>query len=250
MSIDNYEGASDSFSWPYNPNVFDDSSDMNFTRTGIPYARHHIIVSGGGISPKQLVLTGHFSGTNKDTNYRDLSAHFHESHKLKKLYFESDKFYLGVGRQIKQTRAGGRTNFIDYVATFETLIGILFGNTQRTSGTNAGNTTTFIEEITGTVTNGASDVTVTDGTNSLKIPASALSTNDAIVIKFVSMQDSGSGIYVSEFNYTTIAGTATNQLQTTGGSGLIQLASGTNVSTITTGNLTSATIKFRDGYTA
>lgn len=251
MSIDNYEGASDSFSWPYNPLSYDDSMDANYTFTNISYQRHHILVSGGGIAPKSTILTGHFSGTNRLVNYRSLAKHFQENYKLKKLYFESDKFQLGVGRQCKKIHAGGRTQFVDYIATFDTVIGILFGDTQRTSGTNQGNVTTFIEEITGTVTNGANPITVSDALgNSWTIPASALTTGQAIVVKLVSMVDSGSGIYVSEYNYATIAGTQTKEIQSTTGFGIIQLAAGANVSTINTSNLTNAVVTFRDGWSA
>lgn len=250
MAISNYAGSADTFTWPHNPNVFDDAIDSNYEFTNIPFSRYHFLVSGGGIPPKQIVLTGHFDGANKFTNYRGLAVHFTENHKLKKLYWESDKFYLGIGKSIKQTNSGGRTNFIDYVSTFETVIGILFGNTQKTSGTNDGNVTTFIEEITGTVTSGASNITVTDGTNSYLIPATSLTTGQAIVIKFVHMVDSGNGIYVTEFRYCTVAGTQIKTVQTSAGSGIIQLGAGLNVSTITVANLTNAVVKFRDGWVA
>ena len=250
MTLDNYEGAADLFTWPHNPQTFDDVLNSNHTMTRLPYFRHHVVVGGGGIDPKLIVLTGQFNGASKLTNYRALAKHISEDQKLKKLFWETDKFYLGIGRQIKQTNSGGRTNFIDYVATFETIIGILFGNTQRTSGTNAGNTTTFVEEITGTVTNGANPLTVTDGTNSWQIPASSLTTGQAIVFKFVSMVDSGQGIFVSEYNFVTVAGTQTRNVQTTGGSGILQLAPGANVSTIVTANLSSKVVKFRDGFVA
>jgi len=251
MTISNYEGTADEFSFPYNPISYDDTIDANYSFTNINYQRHHILVSGGGIAPKSIILTGHFSGASRLSNYRSLAKHFQENQKLKKLYFETDKFLLGIGRQCKKTHVGGRTNFVDYVASFDTIIGILLGNTQRTSGTNEGDVTTFIEEVSGTVTSGASDITVTDALgNSWKLPASALTTGQAIVVKFVSMVDSGSGIYVSEYNYATIAGSQTKTIQTTGGFGLIQLAAAANITTITTTNLTSPVIKFRDGWSA
>ena len=198
--------------------------------------------------PKAIVLTGHFSGSSKRTYYESLSKHFAQTTQLKKLYFESDKFCLGIGKDIKQTNAGGRTNFIDYVAAFEGVIGMLFGDTLRTSGTNEGNITTFVESITGTVTSGASDVTLTDGTTTLTIPASALTTGQAIVYNVVKMVDSGSGIYVSEYAYMSIAGTQTKLVQATGGFGILKLAAGINVSTISTTNLGTVVKSFRDGW--
>ncbi len=248
MTISNYISPADTFTFPYNPISYDDVADSNHEITNLPYQKHHILISGGGISPKSIILTGHLSGTSKLTNFRLLSKHFTQTTKLKKLYFESDKFALGIGKQIKKTHTGGRTNFIDYVASFEAIVGILFGDTEKTTGTNAGNIKTFITEITGTVTSGASDVTMTDGTVTLTIPSSKLTTGQAIVYKFIKMVDSGSGIYVSEYAYVTIAGTQTTSVAATGGFGILTLGAGTNISTVTATNLTSLVKKFRDGW--
>lgn len=318
ITISNYAGTSDTFTFQHNPQVFDDTLDTNYNIKQIPFERRHILVSGAGIAPKTLILTGHFNGSTKlSTYYRGLAKHVSENHKLKKLYWETDKFYLCVGKQIKQTNSGGRTNFIDYVCSFETIVGYLFGNTLRTSGTNAGNITTVLEELTGTVTNGANPITISDGLgNVITIPASALTTSQNIIFMFVDMIDSGSGVYVSEYNYFglgvdsgTTDGTTANKLvqsgqnflttvavndlvvnttdstkakvtavdndttlsisedimvsgeafiiyrqsltvQTTSGTGIIQLESGANITTVTTTNITSAVKKFRDGYIA
>ena len=201
-------------------------------------------------------MTGHMDGSSKLTNYRALRKHIQENIKLKKLYFESNKFYLGIGTQIKKTNTGGRTNFIDYVATFKTIIGILLDNTQQTytnggaHETNDGDVTTFVEEISGIVTSGAADITVADALgNALKIPAASLTTGQAVVITFVKMVDSGSGIYVTEYNYTTVAGSQINTVQTTGGFGLIQLAAAASTSGLTITNLNAGyTVKFRNGW--
>lgn len=249
MSISNYTGTADTFSWPYNPNVLDTDAVSNHTVLNVPYRAQHVITAGNGVAPKSLILTGHFSGTDKWTNFRFMSKHFHQTIQLKKLFFESDKFYIGIGKQIKKTHSGGRTNFIDYVAGFECIIGLLFGSTEKTSGTNAGNVETFVHEITGTVTSGASDITITDDLgNQITIPASELTTGQAIVYTLVKMVDTGSGIYISEYAYVTIAGTQTKLVQTTDGFGILKIAAGANVSTIVTTNLTSAVVKFRDAY--
>ena len=251
MKIENFEGTADTFTFPHNPNVLDDNIEGNATFTNIGFQKRHIVVGGGGIAPKSIVLQGHFDGSTKDSDYQNLSKHFSQNDKLKKLYFESDKFYLGVGETIKQTRSGGRTNFIDYVANFKTILGILFDDTEVSSGTNGGNIRTFITEITGTVTSGASDITLTDNHgNQLTIPSSVLTTGNAIVLKLVSMIDSGDGVNVSEYNVVTVAGTQTRVVSVTDGTGLLVLDAGENVSTISTTNLTSAVIKFRNGWTS
>ena len=258
MKISNYSGAADTFTWDYNPNTFDDSISSNYTITNIDYQRYHIFVSGGGVAPKTIVLTGHFSGDDKNTDYRTLSGHFMENYKLKKLYFDSDRFYLGVGKEIKKTHTGGRTNFLDYVATFETVVGVLFAHTQQTHTdggaeiTNSGNVTTFVEEIAGDVISGASDIVISDGLgNEITIPAASLTTDQAVVISFVKMVDSGDGIYVTEYNYTTVAGTQIKTVQTTDGFGILQVAAAATSATISVANLDGPyTIKFRNAYSA
>ena len=249
MSISNYIGTADTFTWPYNPQAFDDTTDSNHEITPIGFQRHHILVSGGGIAPKNILLTGHLSGTSKRTNWQALSKHFMQTTLLKKLYYESDKFHLGIGKQIKRTEVGGRTNFIDYVATFEAIIGILFGNTAKTSGTNGGNATTFVTNITGTITSGASDLVISDNLgNEITIAAAKLTTGHAFTYALVQMVDSGSGISVSEYAYCELNSTQTKNVQTTDGFGLLQIAAGANVSTISVTNLSSAVVTFRDGY--
>lgn len=260
MKISNYSGTANTFTFPNNPQTFDDEIDSNYTNTLIDYQRHHILVSGGGVSPKQIVLSGFLFGTDKNTNYRTLSGHFMENTKLKKLYFDSDRFYLGVGKSIKKTHSSGRTNFLDYVATFETIVGVLFNDTQTTytqggaDKTNNGNVTTFIEEISGTVTNGAADIVIGDNLgNQITIPNASLTTGQAVVIKFVQMVDSGDGIYISEYNYTTVAGSQIKTVKTTDGFGILQLAAGESISDMSLGSINldaGYTIKFRDAYSA
>jgi len=258
MKIENYFGTSDTFTFPNNPQSFDDSIVSNHTQTKIGYQRHHIFVSGGGIEPKKIVLTGFFFGTDDDSDYQTLSGHFIDNTKLKKLYFDSDRFYLGIGSQIKKTQSSGRTNFVDYVATFETLIGVLFSNTQKTytqgdaHQTNTGNVTTFIEEIKGDVSDGADSIIISDNLgNSITIPASSLTTSQEVVISLVKMVDSGSGIYVSEYNYTTVEGSQIKTTRTSDGLGIIQLGATRTTLDLTVANLDAGyTIKFRDAYSS
>jgi len=251
MKIENYETwktdiSADTFNWAYNPISVDFQSIGNEQITKLPFANYHIITSGGGHEPPTIVLTGHFSGTNKMDNYRSLSKHFHEGHLLKKLYFEDDKFLIGIGKNIKRTHVGGRTNFVDYVAIFQSLFGIQFGDSEKTS--NSGNVTTFITYIYGTVDNGAQDIIITDKIgNELKISSDNLNTNDVFVYRLVSFVESVStGIYITNYGYCTINGTAVNSI--TKGLGLLSVLSGDDVSTITISNLNNVTIYLRDGW--
>ena len=249
MKIENYEDPADTFTFPNNPLAFDDTLDSNHKITPIGFQRHHILVSGGGISPASMILTGQFNGADRWINYRLLSKHFVQTTQLKKLFFEADKFYLGVGKQIKKTHTGRRTMFIDYVAAFESILSILFSDTEKTSGTNAGNVTTYVTEITGTITNGANPVVIADMLgNEITIPANVLNTDDTFLYRLVQMVNSGSGIYVSEYAYVEIEGVQTKAVGTTAGFGILQLAAGANITTINTINLSSVVRTFRDGY--
>ena len=245
VKIENYEGTADTFTFPYNPLSFDGDVRSNFTDTEYSYFDNKILVSSGSIAPANLILTGHFSGSTRWTDYRNLSSHFGSSHKLKKLYFESDKFYIGVGKELKKTHSGGRTNFIDYVFNFSAVLGGVYGDTLKTEGTNAGNRSTYVFEITG-MTNG-SNVTLEDSFGNV-ITVTNTTTGQPFKYSLVKMVDSGRGIFVSEYGYVEIDGNHTRQVTNTDGFGLLRIGAGANVSTIFTSNLTSPVIKFRDGY--
>lgn len=257
MKIENYEGTLDSFTIPGNVKTFDDPSDSNGSTTEIDYARNHIHIGGGGLLPKIEGIAGSLYGEDKNEEYEELSKHFaYEDNKLKKLYWKTDRFYLGIGQGCKQANNAGRTNFIDYAAAFKVLIQQLFSDTQKTGTasspeTNEGNITTYIEEITGTIISGASDLVIGDSVgNEITIPSSKLTTGQSFILKLVKMVDSGSGVFVSEYNYVTLDGTRERSVQSSEGLGYLQLESTKDTSDITVTNLTSYSIKFRDGYSA
>jgi hypothetical protein len=254
VKIENYEGTADSFTFPYNPLVFDNTSDSNFSYYEYNLYNHSIIVGAGNIKPSSVIITGHFSGVDRWTNYRKLSKHFSENNKLKKLFFESDKFYLGVGKQLKKTHSGERTNFIDYVGMFQCVIGKVFGNTLKTTGTNEGNSFTYVSELTARVTSGASNIVLSDGLGtSITIKSGAFATNNYIKYELVTMLGGGDGSFVSEYRVISISTdgttfTRTIDVTSTALSGLLMLDSGANVSTIGASNTYDLVVKFRDGY--
>lgn len=249
MSIDNYEESSDPFTWPNNPNVFDDTIDPNYTVTKLPYGKAHIFITAGGIDPKSMILTGHFNeadSADKRADYNTLANHVIEA-KLKKLFFASDRFYISLGKQIKQTNTGGRTGFIDYIATFEAPIGILFGSAQKSSGTNGGTTQTFIEKITATNSSG-NPFTITDNhDNGITITPAG---SGAIIILLITLKDIGSGTKAIKLMYVTVDGTESNRKTASGKNSMfLRLDPAENVSTISiSGDISSSTEFFRDGY--
>jgi len=241
------------FSFPHNPNSFDDPIDTNNTYFPIPYKNHHMVVSGGGNNAKLVVLSGHFSGSTRNTDYESLSK-FQFSNELQRLYFTSDRYYLGMLSQCKKTHSGGRTNFVDYVATFQTVLAILFGDTERITGVNAGNITTFVTEITGQH-DGAGDIVLADALgNEITIKEADLVGNTYFRYSFVKMIESGSGLNISKFGVIEVDNNASYTsptIVTTKTTGLLKLDAAANISTVTATNTTGTlTKKFRDGHSA
>ena len=65
------------------------------------------------------------------------------------------------------------------------------------------------------------------------------------------MVDSGDGIFVTEYNFTTVAGSQIGTARTTDGFGLIQLEAAADTSDLTVTNLDAGyTIKFRNAYSS
>jgi hypothetical protein len=206
MTLGNYIGVASTFTWPHNPRTFSVTSASNHETKTYGAVDLNIVVSGGGISPRLIPMAGYFEGTDKMTNYRSLSVHFRQTKKLKKLYWETDKFYLGIGKDISQANVGGRTNFIDYTCNFQCVLGPLWGETQRTSGTNAGNAPTYIEDIRGTVTDGGSDVVISDAHgSSITIDDAAIATGQTFLYRFVHFVSSGSEVVVLHYNWVGLS---------------------------------------------
>jgi hypothetical protein len=248
MTIDNYDTTADLYTFAYNPQVYETTLDNNYTVTEIPFDKKHIFISGGGISPRMFILSGHTSGTNRFSDFRGLAKHVAQSTVLKKLFFENDKFAIVIGKQCKQVNTGERTMFIDYVASFQSPIGLLFKSTSATSGTNGGNASTFIESVTGTVTGSGTAITFTDGTNSFSLSGTGLTAGDAIVMSMIKMVSSGNGIYTTNYRVVTVNGVISRRVSTTAGTGILTLAAGANVTTIVTTNLSSKVVTFRDAW--
>ena len=252
MKIENYEVwktdiSADTFTFPYNPKSINYPNESNHEMSILPYNNRHIAVSGAGFNPATIILNGHFSGSTRWTNWRLLTKHWGQTTKIKKLFFESDKFSLGIPKRVERTNSSNRTNFVDYVAGFETIIAMLFGSTERTTGVNAGNIDTYVFEVSGTY-DGSGDVVISDGTNIITIPEAELTLNDIVTYRLVSFESSGDIAYVTEYGIVEIEGAISNKVRTSAGSGILKLASGVNITTVTTTNLTSVSKKFNDGW--
>ena len=213
MTITNFIGATDTFTFPHNPQVFDIALQNNMEIKKYAHYNYATVISTGGVLPKGLILSGHFDGTSKRTNFNDLTKHVQQSEHLKELVFEATKFHLVVGNQVKETNSGGRTNFIDYVASFTSIVPGVFSTTLKThtdggaEQTNAGTGNTFVFEIAGTY-DGSGDVVLSDSLgNSLTVSSTAFSATEKMIYRLVVYVPSGSGTltYVTEYGYVGIA---------------------------------------------
>jgi len=253
MKIENYEGSADTFTFQYNPQVFDDTVDKFVDQQDYIYGFSYFGLTAPIKSKRIINITGHFSGATKDTNYRALAKHMADN-KLKKLYFSTDKFYIVVPRTVKKTQSGGRTNFVDYVAGFISPFGILFSDTQKSglydsAEENEGNIFTPIEKITGSVTNGVAVEISDDDGNGLAFTPTATGT---LTIYLVKMDDIGSDNYFTEYFYAVVGGTKQIlSVANTNKSMILGLDASQSLATLFTGGTITGitpTFYFRDGF--
>ena len=219
FKIENYDESGSTFTFPHNSKVFDDANTFDNINKEVPFDNKHIYITSGSLRPKILSIQGQFEGASKETNWRSLLEKC-ASKKLKKFYFDSDRFYIVLSPQFKKTHSGGRTNFLDYVGSFVTPIPFVFSDTQKndiyTSGapgswtdgskTNAGSHKTFIEKVVVVMDAGGSaghTFTIKDGhTNGITVTMDAYSENDEMIIYLIKMVDS-KGINTTEYWYVT-----------------------------------------------
>lgn len=170
IKLEDYENASDTFVFPYNPNSVEFGTNKFLDQRNLPYSFAFLGMTSSIKSNINIGLNGHFDGATKNSDYRGLVVKVNNPILLK-LYFENtnDKFYLCTGTNVQKVPAGNRPLLTDYVANFFSPFGILFDATQQSglktsSNSNDGDMETPIEKITGSVTNGVA-VTIQDGNN-------------------------------------------------------------------------------------
>ena len=94
MKIETYKTdltSGESFTFPINPTVLDDSIEFDMNRTDVPFDNKHIFITKGTMKPRTVGIQGYFTGENKETNFQDL-VKFSSSQELKKIFFSDDKF--------------------------------------------------------------------------------------------------------------------------------------------------------------
>lgn len=256
MKIENFEGTLDTFSFPHNSRVFDDGVGKFVDEKDIPYHFTYFGTTMSIKSKRDIVISGHFDGSNKEADYRALSKHVN-SNQLKKFFFDDDKFFVVIPKTCKRTHSGGRTNFIDYVANFVSPFGLLFGKTLK-SGSNSsaekneGNVDTPILEITGSVTGGTAVVINDKDGNGFEFNPSA---TGSMTLSLIKMVDLGGEMFFSEYLYCVV-GSAKQVLNVSDvtKSMFLKLGSDESLSTLfgggTISGVSSLLFKFRDGYSS
>jgi len=264
MKIENYSGTANTFTFPDNPKLVDDASNSNMQVTNVPFSNVHIFITSGALDPKNLTLNGFFRGASKLSNYNTLTENVFAP-QLKKLYFETDRFYIVKGLNCKKTNQGGRTQFIDYVANFATPISFVFSDTQKSASyngsawtdgtqTNAGSHVTYIEEIVVSINGNGSNGTfiIADNSgNGITVTLSSYTSGDTLIIYLI-RDDNDRGIYTTENWYCTLNGVKVPRKTTSGKYSLnLSLQPEEAVNTLTiSGTLPYSTsvIKWRDAY--
>jgi hypothetical protein len=258
LKLTNYESASDTFTFPYNPNTLEIVSTKFIDQRQLPYAFTFMGFGNPIRSSITIALNGHFDGTDKNTNYRALARKVNMP-TLEKLYFIDDysKFYLCTGNTVQKVPSGNRPLLVDYVANFFSPFGILFSDTQQsglkasTTVKNNGNVATPIEKITGTVTSG-SLVTIKDkNNNGFKFTPSEDGTMTYYIVKITSPDNA---INITQYMYVEVDGAAqVLQNASTSGDMMLRLEPGESLNDIfAAGSVTGITATFfvRDGWSS
>ena len=243
------------FTFPHNPNVYDDTLNKFTDQRDYAYAFSYFGVTNTLKSKKSIIINGHFDGTTKNTEYASLFR-MCNSNRIRKIYLGTDKFHIVFPIDCKKTNTGGRTNFIDYIASFVSPFGLLFDDTQKSgnasaSDENQGDIFTPIEKITGTLTDtNLATIKDADGNGFTFTPTSA----STLTIYLIKLLDIGSDNFFTEYIYAEIAGTRQVLTRATANKSMILgLETGESLNDLFSGGTVSANISsplffFRDGH--
>jgi hypothetical protein len=157
------------FEFPFNPQVITFPLTMDRNVIEIPYGLHHVIVTGGGVKTRELVLNGTFPGSNKLSDYNGLSK-WVISKDMCRFWLNSTSFYYVIGSGIRQSLSNEKVNFIDYVATFLSISPFVYSTARFVSKSFTHNA----EDSSAVLTNtgnapSVAKITITAGANITKV---------------------------------------------------------------------------------
>ena len=141
--------AAAAYSFQTNPKVVNiplEKNDISYSKTETT-SRIPFIHSQGIVAPRAIIINGTCYGTTKRTIFRGLQSEIYDND-IKRFWINSTHYYEVMGQNIRETLAGERTNFIDYVGNLVTVQPYLQEATNRTA-------TITITDEGDTVLNGA-----------------------------------------------------------------------------------------------
>ena len=141
--------AAAEFSFPDNPQSVNLPFDNNSTTMDRPYGKFHIFQTAGGVGIRNMVLTGSMRGSSRLSNFNNLAAQIHDAN-VKRFWISDTKYINVLGKSVSETLQGGRTNFIDYVASLQAVLPY-FCSTEKTYvwSSNTANKTTLNDATSG-----------------------------------------------------------------------------------------------------
>ena len=113
--------ANAEYTFQVNPKNYNIPFSSNHMTTEMPFGKMHLIIGGGGVATRKIVLTGETYGTDRLTYYNNLAKQINKNEILR-FWVSDTRFYVVKGKDISQTLQGGRTTFIDYVAGLECVL--------------------------------------------------------------------------------------------------------------------------------
>ncbi len=204
--ISNYEDDGDTVEFPYNPQEYQSPLQQHKERITRPYRTIHYSIANRYLKPRSISINGHLSGENKYTIYNKIARRITDG-KLKRFYFEGEKFIIFHTGNIDKTKSAPRPNFIDYVAVINCPVPIYQGGTLKEaeydgswsdSPTNEGDFYNIIEEIEIQTTGGSSGDTLTiedNNNNGLELSLrESIGSGTILKIRAIDLETLGGGI--------------------------------------------------------
>ena len=123
-------GSAD-FAFQVNPKIINVPFSNNDTTFNIPYGQNHIFLGAEGVTIRRIILTGEIYGASKLTNLNNLAKEIY-SNNVKRFWISATSYFNVKGKEIGHNYKGGRTNFIDYVASLDCVTPFALAGTAST----------------------------------------------------------------------------------------------------------------------
>ena len=264
VKVEDHITPSNFFTFPYNPQSLDITGTPHNDVVPQPYTNYNVSVSNGTFQPRRCTIQGHFSGTDKNSDYDFIDVFFHTP-TLKRFFFRPDRFLFMIEGSTTLTFNANRSNFTGYNMFFDSAYNAIQGATLKTSSFNGSVWTNGSETNAGTYKNTIEQINVTlsgTGGGTLVIEKTALfgigfnipshSNGDVLTINFMEMVTSN-GLSINKAWVSTLNGVRIGRNIPSSKAFLgLELNASEQIDVLNiSGSATYSNIefKFRDGYT-